>query len=470
MTMILPKILLRPLLILAAASCIWLPGPSPVAAAAQPTASTEEIPVLLLYDSLAIGTPRAKETAALSRLLMTMGAKVTVEPISAYRPGTLANYKRLLVLRLDPAIEPDASELVEELESFPGSVLQLGGKPLAEAGKLPSRQYGPAPQGGAAGRLAAARLLREWMGLPGHGQLYVLIRGFTPYSDFALLRSLADELYAGGIPFMLGARPVLDNLQFPAAKRYAEALRYIQAKQGSVLLEAPAVFSVISAKEDPLQRQISTFLDMIMEAGVAPLGIAAEQYWSFDRHYSREGMGFFDSLVLYADHTDTPMYQERSTEAAYFQSALYSISPDFPDEWEMLRSSPSSYPADAAVTLDFPESQDELDILVKELKAYPAVFADYRQREHTTRTAGYTASAQAGKVTINGAPLALDTGEAGGDEPDEDYLYVEREKASFKGFFQAQNRIFLTVVVAALVVLTLFIAAGRRLYRRKFLK
>ncbi len=467
-----PKRFLRPLLILAAAVWFWPPyGATAAAVAGSSPVPAEGTQILLLYDSLAIGTGREDETAAVARFLQTLGAKVTVESMSAYRSGALVNYERLVMLNLDPAIASAAPlELRRGLESFPGSVLQLGGgASSAAAVDQPVRRYGPAPQGGAEGRLATARLLREWMGLPGHGQLYALIRGFTPFSDYSLLRSLADELYEGGIPFLMGARPVLDNLQFPAAKRYAEALRYIQDKQGSVLLEAPAVFPVISAGIDPLKLQTGAFLDMLMTEGVAPLGIAAEQYWTFDRHYSREGMGFFDSAVVYADKTESPVYREKSTVSAYFPSTLYSISPDFPGEWEMLRVSTSSYPVDTAITLDFPETKKELDALVKMLKAYPAVFADYRQREHTTRTAAHTASALGGKVRIDGALLAAETRSAG-DAQDEDYTYIEREKASFTGFFQAQNQIFLTVVVVALAVFTLFIVAGRRLYRRKFLK
>jgi uncharacterized protein YdaL len=459
---------MRPLLILAAAACIWMSAATPALGAVQPQVPAGGA-VLLLYDSLAKDTSKKDETDATARLLMTLGAKVNVEPLSAYRPGTLASYQRLLLLCLDPSIEFDSPDLAQELEAFTGSMLQLGGLPLAHAGERPARQYGPAPQAGAAGRLATARLLRDWMGVPGYGQLYALIRGFTPFSDYTLLRSLADELYAGGIPFVLGARPVLDNLQFPAAKRYAAALRSIQQRQGAVLMEAPAVFGPVAEGKDPLNQQISSFLDMMMQEGTAPLGIAAEQYWSFDRHYSREGMKFFDSLVLYANQSNLPVYQERTSEAAYFQSVLYSISPDFPDEWEMLRLSSSAYPVDTAVTLDFPESQKELDALVKTLKAYPVVFADYREREHTTRTASHTASTLGGKVRIDGALLAAENGNAG-ETKEEDYTYIERENASFKGFFQAQNQIFLTVVVAALAVFSIFIAAGRRLYRRKFLK
>ncbi len=462
------KFILRPLLILAVGACIWMPAASPALGAGEPQAPVGGA-VLLLYDSLAKDTAKKDETDATARLLMSLGAKVRVEPLSGYQPGTLASYQRVLLLCLDPSIKPHSPELVQELEGFTGSMLQLGGPPLAHAGESPVRQYGPAPQAGAWGRLVTARLLREWMGVPGHGQLYVLIRGFTPFSDYSLLHSLADELYAGGIPFIVGARPVMDNLQFPAAKRYAAALRYIQQRQGAILMEAPAVFGPPAEGKDPLHQQISSFLDMMLQEGAAPLGIAAEQYWSFDRHYREEGMPFFDSLVLYANRTNLPVYQARTTEAEYFQSTLYSISLDNPDEWEMLRESTSNYPVDTAVTLDFPESKKELDALVKTLKAYPAVFADYREREHTTRTASHMASTLGGKVRIDGAPLAVETRDSD-DGQEEDFTYIEREKASFTGFFQAQNQIFLAVVVGALAVFTLFIAAGRRLYRRKFMK
>lgn len=434
------------------------------AAAESPAPGTGR--VLLLYDSLALGTPREKETAAVERLLAALGARITVSPLAEYRAGTLTSFHRLLLLVNDPEIPAASPALEQDLAAYAGSVLQLGGLPPAAGGPGP-RRWGPAPAGDAAGRASTAGLLRDWLGAAGQPRTYVLIRGFSPYSDFRLLQSLADELDAGGIPYAVSARPVLENLQYPAMRRYEAALRYIQARQGSVLMEAPAVFPVIAVGEDPLYAQTAAFLDALMEAGVAPLGVAAEQYWSHDRHYSKAGMGFFDSAVLFPDTAAAPVYRERTADAQYFQSLLYSIGPDFPGGWEMLMAQPSAIPVSAAAVLDFPQSSGELDVLLKRLKAYPGVWADYRETGHRTATDRHSAESVGGAVVIDGMPLKREAQET---MPPEDYVYTERETASFTAFFSAQNRIFLAVVLMSLGVFSFFILAGRRLYRRKFMK
>ncbi|CCQ22992.1 Purine nucleoside phosphorylase DeoD-type [Listeria monocytogenes N53-1] len=63
---------------------------------------------------------------------------------------------------------------------------------------------------------------------------YAFITGVNPFVDFDLLKKTADTFYEKGIPFIVSAGPVFYNQDFQAAKNYAEILRYVQAKNGTI--------------------------------------------------------------------------------------------------------------------------------------------------------------------------------------------------------------------------------------------
>lgn len=87
-------------------------------------------------------------------------------------------------------------------------------------------------------------------------------------------------------------RPVFSNTDFPAMQRYLEALKVVQSKNGSILINAPVVMPSINSNDHTLGDKMSGFINLLAENGIAPLGMGADLYWTYDKEYSSAGMKF----------------------------------------------------------------------------------------------------------------------------------------------------------------------------------
>lgn len=422
---------------------------------------------LVLYDSLGAGTAQEGSIADVLRLLSACGIQTVVSELDDYAGGTMQSFERIVVIR-NAAEFPVANPLfVQDIALFPGEYLQIGGNPAAS--HFARLTLLPPWEKEAESRLDLARALKEWLGFPAEGQAYALFKELYAFSNLALLKELSDRLYEAGIPFLLCVRPVMSNTDYPAMKRFAEALQYAQSRNGSILVQAPVLLAGVprndaALDEASLQAKMDEFLAVLIQAGVAPLGMGTELYWIFDQEYSRSGMGFFDSVVLFPDE-ETLFIQKTDTGKA-FSSSLYSVTPDFLEELGV-RQEPISVPVDMAVTFDFTETLEQLDETVELLKAYWLDFTDYRQGVHKVQTSSHRVSSGNGILMVDGNRLGVDY------RPSlitEDYEYEERQEESFTALFSLQNRIFIVVILVSLVVFGGLLLVGRRLYRRKYMK
>lgn len=71
---------------------------------------------------------------------------------------------------------------------------------------------------------------------------YLMLDEVYPFDDLNLLVEKIDYLYDNGYPFIISAMPVFNNTNSNAMRRYAEALRYAQAKDGAIILHFPYIY------------------------------------------------------------------------------------------------------------------------------------------------------------------------------------------------------------------------------------
>ena len=77
-----------------------------------------------------------------------------------------------------------------------------------------------------------------WQGTP---KLYVMIDEVYAFSDLDIFKKTADALHENGLAFIVSVMPVYDSTGYPAFKRWAQLLRYVQSRGGSVVLHDPIV-------------------------------------------------------------------------------------------------------------------------------------------------------------------------------------------------------------------------------------
>lgn len=497
---------------------LLLLSPGPAQAAPAPGK------VLVLYDSLAIGTPRQGNVAELQRLLAARHAGVTLLSLDRYEQGEMGAYDHVVTVINAPDLAAGNAAYAADLTAYKGRYLHVGYRPpprltaalqlavgevhgssagLAAGsfkGMLPVRDmpyiaasrgttaygllsfsggglkapyavsrgndtYVPYLEQGNLSVVAMAEVLRDWLPTGTPAKTYLVIKEIYPFSDLALLKEMADELYEAGIPFAASVRPVFSNTDFPAMQRYLEALKYVQSRNGSILVNAPVVMPAINRNDHTLGEKMSGFIDLLSSQGIAPLGIGAEMYWTYDKEYGPAGMGYFDSAVLFPD--EKIMAMEPTNTARAFPSSLYSLPLPFLNELGIRDTALPDFPVDTAITVDFPETGQGLKEMMSTLEGYWFTFADYKQGEHQVVTAAHTITSSHGTVTINGQALNIDFIPA---EVSTDYQYAQEQVKSFTRLFSVQNQFFIVAIIVSLVFFGGLLVIGYRMYRRKYMK
>lgn len=90
----------------------------------------------------------------------------------------------------------------------------------------------------------------------GTSKLYVMIDEVYAFSDLEMVKETAEALHQNGLPFIIRVMPVYQNTEYPAFKRWAQLLRYVQSIGGSVVLHEAMV-------QDTMQEKIS--LEEVMQ-------------------------------------------------------------------------------------------------------------------------------------------------------------------------------------------------------------
>lgn len=505
-------------LILFLAALLMLP-PSWAQAAEQKPAH-----VLLIYDSLAKGTSREGNIEALQRLLASYGTKVTLTTFNSYKKGTLQQYTNVIGIGNADDLAIISQEYISDFQTFEGSYLHIGAHipekvktqldiqtrtedketvllsigqfsqpslpvhnitrivqasgtaygSISSAGGDKQSPYAvrddrlayiPYFEQGNLSELAMAFLLKDWLHADGQKHTYLIFKEVYPFSDLRRLEQLADKLYDAGIPFIVSIRPVFSNTDYPAMKRYLETLKYVQARNGSILVNAPVVASAISQNDQNLKAQMESFVDVLADNGIAPLGMGAEMYWSYDRKYTADAMGFFNSGILFPN--EKLMYKSRSDSSEPFTSSMYSLKMSFLKQFKRSGKALGEFPMNMAITYDFFKDKTQLDQAVQELVDSWITFADYKYGYHEVRTKANTISSRNGSLLINGHNVDLNNSVK---SISSDYTYRQEEQKSFTALFNVQNKIFITFILMTLIAFGIFIIIGHRLYKRKYFK
>lgn len=278
------------------------------ARAAQPAV---EDPVLLVYD-----TP--EDGRILTQLLRAYSVPVHAVSGAQYHAGTARQYTRCVIA--DEAAAEDAlaaqgsvfligqacqkaglgvpvrgrSLLFDDGDRrsayhfVPSALLLAPGTPGGTSGAAFVGRYGERyPFGTVQGLVTAvpyfserdasvfalARELQGFLSIPeredGAVPLYVILDEVGPFSDLDMLLSTAQTLRENAIPFVVRAMPVYENTDYPAFRRYAQALAYSVSQGGAVVLHDP----LVNANEDTpnegqMRAKLQAARNALRQAGV----------------------------------------------------------------------------------------------------------------------------------------------------------------------------------------------------------
>ncbi|WP_303868108.1 DUF2334 domain-containing protein [Acetobacterium wieringae] len=485
----------------------------------QDTSVNNPQDVLVVYDQLAVDTVYHNNLSAVETLLSALSQTAEIVSMDDYRGGQLLAYQKVIVLKNtqntinNSALIADcqnyskamvyigfaAPELVPELVGFPvnrqlGQTVSVNLNGLAMnsiwvdelrvvetapdsdevtigvgaanypfAKTIGQLTYVPTFIGNPEFTLGLGELLKDWFGRINSAHMTLLIPDIYPFSDLNMVIETADAFYANGIPFTLGVVPIDENMDYPAMARFYQVLRYVQSRNGTILIHRPSP-ATVSDSSTVLSEKMYAVIAKMVENGVYPLGLVTDESLFFDAVDAVNPLGLFSSGIILPDVSTAAPGPKTSW-------ALSSVSLGVTLETVKSSSSRSrnfgNYPINTTIVLALPENEEALTAQLDILNQKWLSLTNYQQLDNQWTIGQNNVVSSPSGIRVNGLPVSLVYDE----EPISDaYAYQKPPEYSLEKIFTAGNAFLLTVVGMIIVVFIIIVVFSRRVYLNKFRK
>ncbi|MDG0811671.1 hypothetical protein [Cohnella rhizosphaerae] len=356
-------------------------------------------------------TCRSGDGSSPGRVQTTLGAKLQAAPLDSVRLEA-GDYSQTLSAVEDLDYIADASA---DAKRYGTLTFTSDGKRSPYAVSAGNCAYADYLSAGGLTELALAYVLKDWLHVDEPFGAYMLIKEIYPFSDLELLKKLADRLYDAGVPFAASVKPVFYNTDYPAMQRYLQALQYVQARNGSIVVDAPAVAATSTAGDGSLRGKMSGFIELLADNGIAPLGMGASLFWTYDKVYASQGMSFFDSVFLAPNADGRHVWTPEASKS--FAFSPYVIPFAQLQEFERRGTAPRTpLPLNLALSFDLFPNEAAMDEAVDAISRSWIPFADLKNGTHKVLTDRLTVQSSGGSLLIDGKPLDIGKRERAVDE------------------------------------------------------
>lgn len=169
-------------------------------------------------------------------------------------------------------------------ESF-GTVTMSFDREYPFAVKNNNLYYLPYLNGDNISTFALGELLPDFFESDYTGNIYVILEDVFAFSDLDMLCKTADELYLANIPFIVKVMPLYTNTDLDAFLRYTQVLRYVESRNGAIVLSPPIVNG--KADDKDLAEMTATATEALASEGVTVLP-SVEGFYFVDMDYLKE--------------------------------------------------------------------------------------------------------------------------------------------------------------------------------------
>ncbi len=227
---------------------------------------------------------------------------------------------------------------------------------------------------------------------------YIVLDYAYPFMDPAALLESTEILAEEGVPYCIAVTPIFSNGEYPAMKRFCEALRYEQSRGAGIILRVPFV-TIGQVDTDELIRHMDIAYEAYASYGVYPLAIQVPVNWMFSES-GLEALRGYRTVFLFEteDDLDSPELDRNLA----FADGHQVIAP----AWSDYRAFSSSYAQ--AFYLDASMDKEELCQTVQRLNTSQRAFKSLRAMDNTVYSGDISVTgAQDGTITVNGVRANL---------------------------------------------------------------
>lgn len=478
--------------------------------------------VLVIYDNLAIGTASNNNLYSLETLLSDLVQTAEIMTIDDYQPGRMADYQKVIILknsenvidnesfRLDcqkfsgeivyigfistgllPGLEGLPIEcqmgrtvslnkgemtinsiwvedlrVINQLPSIGETTIVVGEKRYPFSVKLNNITVVPTYSGNQSFQLCLGELLKNWLTPSDAVSMLVLVPGIYPFSDLNQVVAMSDAFYASGIPFALGVVPIDDNMDYPAMARFYQVLRYVQSRNGTILIHRPSP-ETISDSDTALSEKMYAVMNKMVENRIYPLGLVTGEDLFFDDFNSLTPLNAFSSGIIISDPVQAPQIIPAGNETWALNRASLGIDLETVVNTQSQTRNFINYPISTAIVLSLPKDDAALADQVEVINTKWLSLTDYKNLQNYWSIGQNTIQSGFGEIRLNGMPVSL----AYDEEPvDDQYAYQKPPEYNLAKLFTAGNVFLLTVVGIIIIVFIIIVIFSRRIYLNKFRK
>lgn len=306
---------------------------------------------------------------------------------------------------------------------------------------------------------------------------YIALMDFTPLDSPSLAPYVKEQLDKLENQIILSTRSTTQNTDLKAFKAYIQSLQnFTEDGQVILYLDVPAVNTVDKSNNDLpiiLEQEISTMI----EHELFPLGISAPTYWNSDKYYQKNALSMGKTVLLYQQtknqlyHTPNPVSEAYGTTICAFKhdqldNVQWNINGKYTDY---------TFPMPVALTYDYPQSKKAARNLVKSIQSdvFPPVNNYFYDVKGGITTPTQFLRSEDGIISLNGVPVTKINFDSQELKDARANIQADGQTKSAagsksKGIMGKLNNILTVVIVITLIVLTIMLIIGRRLYHQMF--
>jgi len=473
--------------------------------------------VLVIYDQLAMGTQYSNNLNALEALLSSLSQTMEVVSMTEYQQGGMQRYAKAIILKnTENAIANDALKF--DVLNYTGEILYIG---YLTPGFLPKlggldvtgqmgqgitlnfsqkkinsvwvdecRVINQNPQSNEATievgntsypfsvtigniifvptfteddgfQICLGGVLKNWLTPKESQHMLLLIPDIYPFSDLNMVIEMSDAFYANGIPFALGVVPFDDNMDYPSMERFYQVLRYVQSRNGSILIHRPSP-DTVSDSNTALSEKMYMLMNTMVKNGIYPLGMVTTEDLFFEDINTVNPLSLFSSGTISKNQVGTVTGVKKS-----WVLNQGSLEIDF----ETVKNTNSqtrnfgNYPISTTIVLPLPTDDTALGSTVEMISNKWLSLTDYKDLNNQWVIGQNTISSGSGRITVSGSPVSLVFNE---ESIDANYAYQKPPDYSLEKTFNAGNRFLLLVVGIIIILFASIVLFSRRVYLNKF--
>lgn len=318
--------------------------------------------------------------------------------------------------------------------------------------------------------LKNAELIGQWLEAERSFAPILTIDELNPMKNMNIASKFQQKLSKTSIPYIVSSTSVNQNNNTAPYSIFTDILRSFESGSGIVFLEVPVVNNVNLNDNHALSQMLEQQISLLIERSVFPVGLSAYGYWNQDEQYQADGLALSKTVILRENpEIETQYYRAKTNKSTVFLTAFFNLPFDYLEgiTWK-LEGGLSNYqfPMPTTLSFPFPNSEKEIDNIMKNIAKSPLSFHQIGQNnfKFDLQTQTQHIELRNSRRYLNGKLVNSLNNVADTELPETVF------EGQFARLFNVTNIVLLVIIGMTLIVLAILFLLGRRNYRSKYIQ